>query len=98
MIKFSSTAVLLVLSLLMAGSSRSGPVTRQDIAAVPAHSERGRLIIPAHSAPPLAMVLISRPSAASAMDLWLTFILGGGLIARQLRRTQKGARLARLSV
>jgi hypothetical protein len=99
MMKFSSTTVLLILSLFIAGSSWSGSLTRQrDM--VEAHSgiANVRALPRARDTPRLAATLIPQARAAAADDVWLTLILGGVLVALQLRRTQRNARLSRLSL
>ena len=77
MMKFSSVAVLLILSPLIAGSARPVP------SAAPQR----------HPAP----TQLLDAKAAAAGDEWLTLILGGVLVALQLRRTHKSSRLSRLS-
>jgi hypothetical protein len=97
--KFSSTAVLLILSLCITGSSWSGPITPQrDIAEAHFGRERVRLVPPVRGAPLLPPTLIPQARAAATDDVWLTLILGGVLVALQLRRTQRNARLSRLSL
>jgi hypothetical protein len=99
MMKFSSTAVLLILSLFIAGSSWSGSITLQrDMAEAHAGLASVRLLPPERDTPPLPAALIPQARAAAADDVWLTLILGGVLVALQLRRTQRNARLSRLSL
>jgi hypothetical protein len=99
MMKFSSTAVLLILSVFIAGSSWSGPsITPQpDIAATHTRPESVRLLPPVRGTSPLPATLIHQAGAAAAGDVWLTLVLGGVLVALQLRRTQRSARLSHLS-
>lgn len=99
MMKFSSTAVLLILSLFIAGSSWPGSFTpRRDMTEAHAGGDSARLLPHLHGAPPLPATLIPQGRAAAAGDVWLTLILGGVLVALQLRRTQRNARLSRLSL
>jgi hypothetical protein len=99
MMKFSSTAVLLILSLCIAGSSWSGSLTPQRGMAE-AHAGRAsvQFLPPERDSPPLPATLIPQARASAADDAWLTLILGGVLVALQLRRTQRNARLSRLSL
>ena len=97
--KFSSTAVLLILSLFIAGSSWSGPIMlRHNMAEAHARRESVRLLLPVRGTPPLPATLIHEAGSAAAGDVWLTLVLGGVLVALQLRRTQRSARLSRLSL
>jgi hypothetical protein len=99
MMKFSSTAVLLILSLFIAGSSWSGSITPpRSMAEAHAGHVSVQLLPPVRGAPPLPATLIPQARAAAADDVWLTLILGGVLVALQLRRTQRNARLSRLSL
>jgi hypothetical protein len=99
MMKFSSTTVLLILSLCIAGSSWSGSITPQrDTAEAHAGHQSTRLLPPVRGKPPLPATLIPQARAAAADDVWLTLILGGVLVALQLRRTQRNARQSRLSL
>ncbi len=99
MMKFSSTTVLLILSLCIAGSSWSGSITPQrDTAEAHADPASVRLLPPERDTPRLPTALIPQARAAAADDVWLTLILGGVLVALQLRRTQRNARLSRLSL
>ena len=99
MMKFSSTTVLLILSLFIAGSSWSGSLTpRRDRAAAHAGLASVRFLPPERDTPPLPATLIPQARASAAEDVWLTLILGGVLVALQLRRTQRNARLSRLSL
>ena len=97
--KFSSTAVLLILSVFIAGSSWSGSFTPQRVMAE-AHAGREsmRLLPLVRGTPPLPATLIPQARAAAADDVWLTLILGGVLVALQLRRTQRNSRVSRLSL
>jgi hypothetical protein len=97
--KFSSTAVLLILSVFIAGSSWSGSFTPQrDMPEAHAGRESVRLLPPLRGTPPLPATLIPQARAAAAGDVWLTLILAGVLVALQLRRTQRSARLSSLSL
>jgi hypothetical protein len=99
MMKFSSTTVLLTLSVCIAGSSWSGSITPQrDMAEAHAGPPSVRLLPPERDTRPLPVTLIPEASAAAADNVWLTVILGGVLVALQLRRTQRNARLSRLSL
>ncbi len=99
MMKFSSVAVLLILSLFIAGSSwPESIVRRHQMAEAHAGRESVRLLPPVRGTPPLPAALIPQARAAAADDVWLTLILGGVLVALQLRRTQRTARLSRLSL
>jgi hypothetical protein len=99
MMRFSSTAVLLILSLCIAGSSWSVSITaRRDIAEAQAGQVSAQLLPSVRGAPPLRATLIPQARASAADDMWLTLILGGVLVALQLRRTQRNARRSRLSL
>lgn len=95
MIKFSYTGALLI-SLLLAGSGS----TAEQAAMAQARNRHvnARLDLPMRSAPTASATAISNPRPAPATDVWLTIILGGGLIALQLRRTQQSVRKARFAV
>jgi hypothetical protein len=97
--KFASTAVLLIVSLFIAGSSWSESIApRSDMVEVHAGRESVRLLWPVRSTPPLPATLIPEARAAATGDVWLTLVLGGVLVALQLRRAQRSARLSRLSL
>ena len=99
MMKFSSTTVLLILSLCIAGSSWSGSIRPlRDMAEAHAGPASVRLPPLVRGTAPLPATLIHEARAAAADDVWLTLILGGVLVALQLRRTQRNARLSRLSL
>jgi hypothetical protein len=100
MVKFSSRPALLVLSLLMAGSSWAGSIAPQQAAMADARSRREsvRGISPARSLPTPSAIKVAQGRPWPATDVWLTVILGGGLIALQLRRTQRSVRMCRLAV
>jgi hypothetical protein len=96
--KFSSTGLLLI-SLVMTGSTWSGPVAKQTApAAVRSHGETVRLNIPVGRPPAVIAAPIVSPRSVSGVDVWLTVLLGGGMIALQLRRTQMSVRRARVMV
>ena len=103
MLKSSSMGVLLVLSLFLTGSSWSGVlVKRTATAGTQAFSASLPLTAPVRVLPtvvlPTVAVAVSpggRP--APAPDVWLSVILGGGLVAMQLRRTQMTVRRARVA-
>jgi hypothetical protein len=100
-----SSAGLLMLSLFVVGSSGSrsivdsataGPLLRNH--AVLEHNRlvRVRHLTRAIGAPALVARVI-RDRSASAADTWFIVMLAGGTIALQLRRTQKSARMTRLT-
>jgi hypothetical protein len=99
MMRFSSTAVLLILSLFIAGSSWSvSSAPQPDMAGTHASRESVRLLWPAPDTAPLPATLIPQAGTAATGDVWLTLVLGGVLVALQLRRAQRSARLSRLSL
>jgi hypothetical protein len=96
MMKFSSTAVLLVLAPLIAGSSWPGRlIPQRDPVKAHAAVVSARLLPLVRVTPPPAAAAILRNSDAAG-DVWLTVFLGGALVALQLRRQQKNARMSRL--
>lgn len=99
MLKSSSMGTLLVLSLLLTGSSWSGPlVKRATIAGMHALSANLPQVAPVRSLPAAALAVSPVGRSEPAMDVWLSVILGGGLIAMQLRRTQMSVRRARVAL
>jgi hypothetical protein len=100
MMKFSSTGLMLMLALLMAGSSRSGSIATQAALAAARSSSRESvgLTTIGHRLPILAVSTVEQAPSVPAADVWLTVSLGGGLIALRLRRMQKGARTSRVMV
>jgi hypothetical protein len=94
MMKFSSTAVLLIVAPFITGSSWSGSIMPQrDVVRVHVNA---RLLPLLRGTPPTAPTPVLQGKSAAAGDLWLTIVLGGALVALQLRRTQKSARVSRL--
>jgi len=98
MVKFSSIGVLGI-SLLAAGSSWPVPLARQAAMAVtPGDRESVRLEMQANSSPTLSAALLPRSPLSPATDAWLMAVLGGGVIALQLRRTQRSVRRSRVAI
>jgi hypothetical protein len=100
MAKFSTTTgALLILTSLLAGSTVSGSIAKK---AASAEAQAGqailRLVGPARSAQAARVFAVARARPASATDVCLAVILGGCLVALQLRRTQRGVRMARVTV
>jgi hypothetical protein len=97
--RFSSKSALVLLSLLVSGSSWPGPTARQA-AAPGVHATAIRL---AHVSGVLqrdvelgaSALAAARPT--SVLDLWLTVVLSGAVVTLQLRRTQRSVRLARVA-
>ena len=98
MLKNSSMGVLLVLSLFLTGSSWSGVlVKRTATAGTQAFSASLPLTAPVRVLPTVAVAVSPGGRPAPAPDVWLSVILGGGLVAMQLRRTQMTVRRARVA-
>ena len=98
MAKFSSFGVLGI-SLLAAGSSWPMPLAKQAAtAATRGYRESVRLEIHAHTPPTLSAATLPRAPLAPATDAWLMVVLGGGVVALQLRRTQRTVRRSRVAI
>ena len=98
MLKSSSMGVLLVLSLFLTGSSWSGVlVKRGATAGTHAFSASLPLTAPVRGSPTVAAAVSPGGRPAPALDVWLSVILSGGLVAMQLRRTQMTVRRARVA-
>jgi hypothetical protein len=82
----SAACALLMVSALLAGSSRSGPIVRQSGVA---HS--GAAFLGRASAPAPTPVL--KGQVSHVRDTWLMMALAGGLVALQLRRMHRSVRL-----
>jgi hypothetical protein len=100
MVRFSSLGVLLMLPVVMTSSSWSTAVTRKAVAAGEPR-QIGAVAMAALQQSSLHQVAAAIPEnvrASSAIDAGLTFLMGGGLVAWQLRRAQKGVRMARVAI
>lgn len=97
MLKSSYMGTLLVLSLLPTGSSWSGPLIERA-ATTGTHAFRANLPQTTHvrSSPAMATAASSASRPEPALDVWLSVFLSGGLVARQLRRTQMSVSRSRL--
>jgi hypothetical protein len=89
--------VAVALSSLVTASSGTFP-RQLGMPAVMAVREGRQLLVHAPDTQPFAVDRLLQPSGISDLDLVLTLVLGGVLVALQLRRTQKRSRLARLSL
>ena len=96
--------VLIVASCLSAASSRSHPTASVEMSASTATTAiagRGNLTLDLirqarHEMPVVSDRLMKEAATVPEMDTWLTFVLGIGLVALQLRRKQKSLQAARM--
>jgi hypothetical protein len=98
MLKSSFMGTLLVLSLLPTGSSWSGPLIERAKAAG-THAFSADLLRTTHVRSLPAVATAASPGGSPpvpALDVWLSVFLGGGLVAMQLRRTQRSVFRSRL--
>jgi hypothetical protein len=99
MVKFSTTGALMILTSLLAGPTASGALVRHTAnAEADTGQAPARLATPEGSAQAAQLFVVTRDRPASATDICLGVILSGGLVALQLRRTQRGVRMSRLTV
>jgi hypothetical protein len=97
--KFSSKGALVLLSLFVSGSSWPGPPIRQvaapEVHAVPIRMAHVSSVLKRDVQLGANALAEARPTPV--MDLWLTVVLSGAVVALQLRRTQRSVRVARVA-
>ena len=97
--KFWSKGTLVLLSLLVSGSSWPGPTARQ-VAAPGVRAGSVRLAQVSGVLTPAVRLGANALAAARptpAIDLWLTVVLSGAVVTLQLRRTQRSVRVSRVA-
>lgn len=96
--KFTSKNTLLLLSLLVSGSSWPAPTVQQvagaEVRAVPTRLTQVSGVLTSDVRLGAKALVAARPTPAT--DFWLFLFLGGAVIALQLRRTQRSIRVARV--
>jgi hypothetical protein len=99
MAKFSTTGALLILTSLLAGPTVSGSIVKKAASAEARASQAIlQLVTPARTTRPSAVFTVASDRPARAADVFLAITLGGSLVVLQLRRTQRGVRMARVTV